>query len=73
MKRPADPKESFDFCGLEDENYVSVIHCFTIKKNFFEQRLGNSARNHLETRFELTRIIDIQLTVKVAERSFCSL
>ena len=31
MKRPADLKESFDFCGLEDENYVSVSHCFTIK------------------------------------------
>ena len=62
MKRPADLKESFDFCGLEDENYVSVSHCFTIKIKVFRQRLGNSARNHLETRFEPTRICDIQMT-----------
>ena len=59
MKRPADLKESFDFCGLEDENYVSVSHCFTIKIKVFRQRLGNSARNHLETRFEPTCICDI--------------
>ena len=73
MKRPADLKESFDFCGLEDENYVSVSQCFTIKIKVFGQRLGNSARNHLETQFEPTRIRDIQLTVKVAEHSFGSL
>ena len=35
MKRPADLKESFDFCGLEDENYVSVSYCFAIKIKFF--------------------------------------
>ena len=34
MKRPADLKESFDFCGLEDENYVSVSYFFAIKIKF---------------------------------------
>ena len=62
MKRPADLKESFDFCGMEDENYVSNSHCFTMKIKVFGQRHGNSARHHLETGFEPTRICDIQLT-----------
>ena len=44
MKRPADLKESFDFCGLEDENYVSVSHCFTIKIKVFGQEKGCSSQ-----------------------------